>query len=293
MLSCHGVTVKEAHRASFFILRRVFLNGARTPHHLSKMPVLRLCRYTAAVAASGECDKRERDKRALVMEPVWKQYLTGAGKRTWGSGLTMTTLSPDQRLHDLIDALNRLDSMGYERSATQKLFHKAFIVAVLKQIYGRDIHRHVGALMKRFDVNEIRPDVIVCAIRRVGKTFAVALFAAAYVLTQPGVILNIYSTCKRTARKLQALIWKIVTKLAGTPHVIQNYNQEELVVRCHGTTSTINSLPSSVEVRSFLFHRPLPPTLSPLLFALVPPPPHKHIAKCDVLKQRQGTSRVY
>lgn len=165
--------------------------------------------------------------------------------------MSQTTLSPDTRLDMLLDALNRLDELGYARSATQKLFHKAFIVAVLKQIYGRDIQRHVGRLMARFDVDEIRPDVIVCAIRRGGKTFSVALFAAAFIMTQPGTTINIYSTCKRTARKLQALIWGMVVKLAGTMSVVKNYNQEELIVHCHGTTSTVNSLPASVEIRFY------------------------------------------
>lgn len=213
------------------------------------MAILRLARYSAAVAANDERAKRARSERSLEMVPVWRRWLTGVGTRVWGSGMTQTTLSPDVRLDMLIDALNRLDELGYARSATQKLFHKAFIVAVLKQLYGRDIHRHVGRLMKRFDVTEIRPDVIVCAIRRAGKTFAVALFAAAFILTQPGTVMNIYSTCKRTARKLQTLIWKMVVTFAGTPSVVKAYNQEELVVHCHGTTSTVNSLPASVEIR--------------------------------------------
>lgn len=212
------------------------------------MPVLRLCKFTATIAASDERRKRAREEKSLELIPVWKRYLSGAGKRTWGSGSTTTTLSPDVRLDALIDAMNRLDNLGYRRSATQKLFHKAFVVAVLKQIYGRDIHRHVGRLMRRFDVTQIQPDVIVCAIRRGGKTFAVGLFSASYISTQPGVTMNIYSTCKRTARKLQALIWKITVTLAGTSTVIQNYNQEELVVKVHGTTSTVNSLPASVEI---------------------------------------------
>ena len=216
------------------------------------MQVLRLARWSAHKASRDEIALREAQARSYEFTPVVQRYLAGATRRTWGIGAKMTTLSPDERLDLLMDALNRFDTLGYKRSPMQKLFHKAFTVAMLKQIYGRDIQRHMRKLMERFDVTEIRPDVIVCALRRGGKTFSVALFAAAYVSTQPGVVLNVYSTCKRTARKLQALIWKLVVTLAGNPGVIKAYNQEELVVHCHGTTSTVNSLPASVEISLYL-----------------------------------------
>ncbi len=216
------------------------------------MPLLQLCRQSSRIAQRDADAFRERQDRELDLFPRWMNYRAALGETTWGAGLGVTTLSPDERLEALIGALDRLDTLGYERSPQQKLFHKAFIVATLKYIYGREVHRHIGRLMRRFGVSEIRPDVIVCAIRRAGKTFAVALFAAAFVLTQPGVEINIYSTCKRASRKLQALIWTIIVRLAGTQDVVVTYNQEELVVRCGNTTSRVNSLPGSVEI-SFSF----------------------------------------
>lgn len=215
------------------------------------MPRLRTCRWTARIAQRDATLFRENLERKLDLVPRWQRYVAGKGATTWGTGTTTTTLSPEERLDALINALNKLDTFGYKRSAQQKLFHKAFIVAALKHIYGRDIHRHVGKLMRRFDINELRPDVIVCAIRRAGKTFAVGLFVASFILTQPGVEINVYSTGKRASRKMQALIWKIVVTLAGTPAVIQTYNQEELVVTCGNTTSKVNSLPASVEISFF------------------------------------------
>lgn len=213
------------------------------------MGVLRLAQWTRSVAIRDEQAATKTRKQELVIEPVWKLYVNGSSKQVYGRGSTLTTIPPQERLANLLNALDTLDTLGYQRSATQKQFHRAFILAVLKQIYGADIHRHVGELMERFKVSEIRPDVIICAIRRAGKTFAVALFAAAYILTQPGVILNIYSTCMKTAQNLQALIFKMVVALTKTNSVIRAYNKNELVVECHGTTSKVNSLSSSVEVR--------------------------------------------
>jgi hypothetical protein len=215
------------------------------------MPTLRTCTWTSRLARVDLDNFREKQKRSLDIVPRWKKYVAGTRVGVWGSGTTTTTLSPDERLEALLAAQNKLDTLGYPRSAQQKLFHKAFTVASLKHIFGRDIHRHVGRLMRKFGVDQIRPDVIVCAIRRGGKTFATALFAASFVLTQPGVEINIYSTCKRASRKMQALIWKMVVTLAGTPSVVQVYNQEELVVTCGKTTSKINSLPGSVEISLF------------------------------------------
>jgi hypothetical protein len=215
------------------------------------MTRLRSCRWSARIARKDVTDFRKIQEAALDLVPQWEKYVAGRGATTWGTGTTTTTLSPDERLESLIASLNKLDTLGYKRSAQQKLFHKSFIVASLKHIYGREIHRHVGKLMRKFDINELRPDVIVCAIRRAGKTFAVALYVAAFILTQPGVEINVYSTAKRASRKMQALIWKIVVTLAGTPAVVQVYNQEELIVTCGNTTSKVNSLPSSVEISFF------------------------------------------
>lgn len=212
------------------------------------MTRIRSCRWSARIARGDVAAFRKAQEAALDIVPQWEKYIAGRGATTWGTGTTTTTLSPDERLESLLEALNKLDGLGYKRSAQQKLFHKAFIVASLKHIYGREIHRHVGYLMRKFDISELRPDVIVCAIRRAGKTFAVALFVAAFILTQPGVEINVYSTAKRASRKMQALIWKIVVTLSGTPAVVQVYNQEELVVTCGNTTSKVNSLPSSVEI---------------------------------------------
>ena len=212
------------------------------------MTRLRTCRWSARIARVDTSAFRRAQASAIDIVPLWEKYVAGRGETTWGTGATTTTISPDKRLEALLNALKKLDELGYRRSAQQKLFHKSFIVASLKHIYGREIHRHVGRLMRKFDISELRPDVIVCAIRRAGKTFAVALYIAAFILTQPGVEINVYSTAKRASRKMQALIWKIVVTLAGSPAPVQAYNQEELIVACGNTTSKVNSLPSSVEI---------------------------------------------
>jgi hypothetical protein len=215
------------------------------------MTRLRSCRWTAQITRADVAAFNKAQESALDIVPQWEKYIAGRGAATWGVGTTTTTLSPGERLEALLEAMTKLDGLGYKRSSQQKLFHKAFIVATLKHIYGREIHRHVGYLMRKFDISELRPDVIVCAIRRAGKTWAVALFVGPFIMTQPGVEINIYSTAKRASRKMQALIWKIVVTLAGTPAVVQTYNQEELVVTCGNTTSRVNSLPSSVEISFF------------------------------------------
>jgi len=214
--------------------------------------MLRATEWSRELAREALEENERAASLSLAIQPRFEQYrLTTTQQTVWGSGNTTTNLSPKERLDALLGALEKLDGKGFQRSAQQKTFHKAFVVASLKHIYGRDLHRHVYELLERFHVNEIRPDVIVCAIRRAGKTFAVALFAAAFISTQPGVELVVYSTAKRASRKLQALIYKMVTTLADGPEVVEVFNQEELVVKCGNTTSKVISLPSSVEI-SFL-----------------------------------------
>lgn len=185
-------------------------------------------------------------------------------------------LTPDGRTRSLLDMLDRCDTVKFgdvdlKRSTQQRQFHKAFVTAVIPKIYGASLYKHAGRLMREFELDDLRTDVIVLAIRRAGKTMSVAMFAAAYALTQPDTELSIYSTCQRTSRKLMALIWKIVIKLYGGPGCIVRYNEEFLEIACAGSTAKINSLPSKVQISPF-FPPPLPTStcrvspFTPLLF---------------------------
>jgi len=232
------------------------------------MVCLKLCEWTRSLAhAEMRAREAARAKRASYL-PRW--MLVPAEDRA--NTLTAVSesgedLSPEGRLRALLDMLDRSEHIGYRRSMQQRKFHKAFVTAILPKIFGSDLYKYIGRLMKWLDITDIRSDVLVLAIRRSGKTTAVAIFAAAVALTIPDMEVSIYSTCLRTSRKLMVLIWKIAILLAGTPAVVVRFNADALELECCGTISKINSLPATVQIRFFplpSFSSPPPPTSPPL-----------------------------
>ncbi len=211
---------------------------------------LPLCGWSAEIATRDRRKHTEKEKRdSIIPERIecYDEDADYAGEDQEES----SSYAGDLRLKSLVKALNQLDSLGYKRSKGQRQFHKAFIGACLKKIYGDEIYRDLGRILKEYDLDELKSDVILCTPRRFGKTMAVALFAAAYIFTQPSAEISIFSTGRRASRKILALIWQMIVKLAGSAGIVVAYNQECLEVRGPGTTtSKCYSYPSRVQIDS-------------------------------------------
>lgn len=161
----------------------------------------------------------------------------------------MVQTSGEKRLRILRTMLNKLDGMGFMRSAHQREFHESFIGACLPQIYGKDLHRLLPQILRENNLEEIHQEIMVCCPRRWGKTMAVALFAAAYLWSQPDAEILIYSISKRTSTMLMAKVYNILMCLSGGPHVVKTHNQEELeIVNVHGGSSVCRCYPSSPKI---------------------------------------------
>ena len=159
------------------------------------------------------------------------------------------SLTGKEKLEALEDCLNRLDTW-FLRSNDQRQFHKAFITACLPKIFGDELTRNLHWLSKRYGFTQLRPDVLICTPRRRGKTMATALFEAAYTYSQPEAESSIFSPGRRQSRKILALVWQMVLKLANGDHkVIDTYNQEELKVHsAAGGISKVYSYPAKVQI---------------------------------------------
>jgi hypothetical protein len=164
----------------------------------------------------------------------------------------------DKRLRALRSALEHLDNLGFRRSAHQRQFHEAFIAACLPQIYGQDLEKNLVRILRENMMEEIRCEIMVCCPRRWGKTMAVALFAAAYLWTQPEAEVLIYSIAKRTSSMLMAKIYSMVVALSGGPHVVKRKNQEDMeLINMYGKRSFCHSYPSASKI-STTFPLPSP-----------------------------------
>ncbi len=214
------------------------------------MPTLALCKWSADIVLKDRNKYEEKYKKDCIISNRIDYYSILRNSNQISSYNTDT--EGDLRLKELINALNKLDIIHdgkYKRSKGQRIFHKAFIGAALKKIYGKDIYRNLQRLLIEYDLDELRSDVIVCTARRFGKTMSVALFVAAYILTQPNAEVSIFSTGRRASRKILALIWKIIVDLTGDPSVIVTYNMEILEVKSGGNSiSKCLSYPSKVQI---------------------------------------------
>ena len=154
-----------------------------------------------------------------------------------------------------------LDEMGYERTLTQKQFHKNFISASLHSIYGEDFYRFQSRILAEHDLEEARNEVLVCTPRRFGKTTSVSLFIAAMLWSVSEAWISVFSTGQRASSMLLDLTFKMIMKLPGAKGRIFKKNQEELFIRDPDPTKPHRrffSYPSSVGGKfpfaRFFFH---------------------------------------
>lgn len=192
--------------------------------------------------------KKKRKTRASV--PRKHEYQLARYSR-------MIQSSGDKRLRSLRTALEQLDHMGFMRSSHQRQFHEAFIAACLPQIYGADLDKNLVRILRENNMEEIRCEIMVCCPRRWGKTMAVALYAAAYLWSQPDAEVLIYSIAKRTSSMLMAKVYNMIVKLAGGTHVVKTHNQEDLeIVNVYGQTSVCHSYPAASKISISCAHTP-------------------------------------
>lgn len=147
----------------------------------------------------------------------------------------------DRKIDAINDFLNRL-----YRSPQQKIFHKAFLASSLRVIYGDDYEKEKHRVMAKYKFKSRKQQVIVCAPRRMGKTFATAFFCIVFAVLLPGVELSIFSPCKRQSVALMGVIVDFIGKLGESDRILRR-NEEKLQVRTMcGSVSKINAYPSAV-----------------------------------------------
>jgi hypothetical protein len=206
-----------------------------------------------------------------MIKESWEYYLPD--KQKLGQVQIEEESEGEKRLKALLKNLEILDGKGFKRARHQVKFHKAFIGnnnnlythriiinfyeigASLKKILKEDINNNLTRIIEKYNLNpELTNDVIITTPRRFGKTYSVALFVAAYLLSQPNCEVSIYSTGRRASQKLLVLIKKLVIILAGTEDVIIEFSHKEtLTVRGPGgQPSVCNSYPSKVEISVFI-----------------------------------------
>lgn len=133
------------------------------------------------------------------------------------------------------------------RSPQQKDFHNSFLAACLRIIYGNDFIKERHRVMRKYHFESRKQQVLICAPRRMGKTFSTAYFAIAIALHVSGIEISIFSPGKRQSVALMGHICDWLYKLGETDRILKR-NEEKLVLRTYdGKSSKINAYPSAVK----------------------------------------------
>jgi hypothetical protein len=158
--------------------------------------------------------------------------------------------SGDEKLRDL---KFWLDHLGLKRHIHQIRFHEHMIKASLSKIYETEWETQYESIMKTFDIEKMKRELLFSCPRRFGKTFSVALYCAAYMLSVPNCQVAVFSTGKRTAKKLMMLILSFLARFPGFEDHIEIKNQEDLVLKFGPFDNRqLSCYPSTVKVSLFV-----------------------------------------
>lgn len=193
--------------------------------------------------------KRQESKLASKNKPVplWQSYTKDHMEAQNSTG--------DSRLAALRGALAHLD-IKYCRSKHQRLFHDAFIASCIRNIYRDEYSSCYLRILEENNWSECRQEVFICCPRRFGKTFAVAMYCAAYAMTQDEQRICIFSPSRRQSKMLLDQIKKFVCEYENAKDLIVKFNQEELWLQGPGGPNDIRvicSYPSKVSAAHFTY----------------------------------------
>lgn len=174
------------------------------------------------------------------------------------SAIFLDKLNPFERMKHCRDSLNKLDKVGWCRSFHQRQFHEDFLRACTRSFWkmekpGQFARDHQKILVDN-SWDHLAQEILISTPRRFGKTISVSMFAAALIVSCPGVEISIYSTCKRISQKLLRNVQKFVMliceqNLESQSLRVHRQNMEEIVLQGPlgmQDIRVINSYPSKV-----------------------------------------------
>jgi len=187
-----------------------------------------------------------------------QERLRGSMTEKWAPGAKEPKRDPLEYMQLCRQYLAKLDTMGWNRSYHQRLFHDDFLKACTRSFWkleppGQFARDHQKVLRVN-SWDHIAQEILISTPRRFGKTISVSMFCAAMLLACPGVEISIYSTCKRISQKILRNVQKFALMIADADYATLNFgvkreNMEEINLQGPlGNTDVriINSYPSKV-----------------------------------------------
>lgn len=188
-----------------------------------------------------ELDEEERKRKKKQFRSIIDRYKPPS-KREGTFKLDGRRCRGDQILDKIYQYLGKL-----YRSPQQKQFHQSFLASILRIIYGSDYDKEKHRVTAQYKFKSRKQQVLVCAPRRMGKTWSVAYLVVVISIMLSDQIIAIFSPGKRQSVALMNHIYNFFKKLNETDRVLKK-NEETIVVRTiDGKESVINGYPSAVQ----------------------------------------------
>lgn len=220
-------------------------------------------------------------------------------------------------MQTMMDDMMRATNKDWTLSETQKSYHRVFMHALIPHIFGVSVfERSQHEILAYYGIEEIDMAVLVRAARRAGKTIAVAVLIAAFLLCVPGHRGLIISQNQYASTTLMAQVRSFILAVGEDRRMVQ-YNNKSMRVAvvplaagrglkseaAHtaamlSTTSGVVSLPSTVDSKTpcpqFCLHRVTLDcthvcvlSLRALIYSTTPrhnteSPPHRHTQRTGV-----------
>lgn len=144
-------------------------------------------------------------------------------------------------------ALTYLDDHGFERSSHQRLFHRAFMMSSLEQMYRGDLNRNLVRLLREYGTSELHSEVAIMTPRRFGKTWGVAMWCAAEIIVKRSHDDLIYSTGARVSKMFLQVILRMIRVLLqefGGNITSINKNEECVFETSIGYENSVHAYPA-------------------------------------------------
>lgn len=185
-------------------------------------------------------DVTKQEKRLKYMSLIDRYRPATKGDETLSDNTSDN--AGDKKLGTIFMYLNKL-----HRSPQQKVFHKFMIASFLRIIYGEDFEKQKHRVMKKYQFETRKQQVLICAPRRMGKTFATAFITIVMCVVMSDIEVSIFSPGKRQSVALMGVIVKFMENLGVGDRKVSR-NEEKLTVRSlDGGQSKINAYPSAVK----------------------------------------------
>jgi hypothetical protein len=147
--------------------------------------------------------------------------------------------------HKRIQTINTIFARSY-RSPQQKDFHKAMLSTCLRIVFGKDFQKEKHKIMSKYEFEFRKQQLLICAPRRIGKTFATAFFAIAMAMAISGLEISIFSPGKRQSVALMNHIVTFIKKIGEFDRIISRNEEKMQFQSLDGQISKINAYPSAV-----------------------------------------------